>query len=1222
MAIAMIDKPAVAVEANGQVDLQKRFSRWIEKRVELEKEQHGFHRGAHKKKLNEKRGMNIPDGRYTSDELTFDDLFQAPDDPKLWPLWRDWLAQWRKDKRKALAYDDSYYSDKAFAWVPSNYVSGFLMLWDMTLCDPVEGRYRVEAFIENGKKEFGGYDSVVLWLAYPILGIGQRNQTDMYRDMPGGLQGVRDLVEAFHQHGIEVFMPFQPWDKGTRKEDKTDAEVLLSVTEATNADGIYLDTWYECAPLRLELDKIRPGLAIDTELPIPIEHVAEHQMSWAQSKPWREWLFEDSQAPGVLKSKWLERRHVVRPTNRWITERTGELQVSWMNGTGTLIWENRFGCWNGWSEQARSILRSMIPIQRRYVNLFAGEAWTPLVAHRGETVFAGLWQGEGLRLWTLVNRADEPYRGNLLAVQHQQDTQYFDLIKGKQAKVKLEEGVAHIDGEIDARGIGGFLAAPEQAVTRGFRQFLKTQARIHKRRNWDPTFPEGKRQVLHPVSRTKAYEKDRLPSNMAAISATTVELQRSFNEGAFPQGFHDKLPEEQQVKLSAYAIDLTPVTNAEFETFLKASGYQPRQKKNFLMHWVNGRPPVGKEDHPVVYVDLVDARAYAKWAGKRLPTDAEWQYAAAGPKGLEYPWGDEMKSDRCNQGDDTTSVRAFPQGRSPFGCYDMCGNTWEWTESEQTDDGRTRYCLIRGGSYYKTGGSDWYVDGGAQPCDRATKMILVWPGLDRCSTIGFRCVVDWNRGGKELAQKPVQDHEDGDEPVHTEPEIPAWPQNPPDSWLTYHLAHPGPGVGFPGDPNPAYYYQGRYHLHYIYKNDTGFVYAHVSSTDMVQWKWHPTVLTPDFTGHGMFSGTGFFTKAGRPAMVYLGYEKEAPLRIWLMYALDDDLDKWTRPEMIIPKDEAGQEVEFEYHDPDLWLMGDTYYAMSGGDTLQHIMKSKNLKNWQYIGPFFNEDYPEHQLGVSRTEDLQCVNTFKIGNKWMVLGISHPMGCRYYLGDFKDEQYLPDFHGHMNWTEDGPRQGYFAPESLLTRDGRRVVWAWIRGMPLSPKGVQALPRELELPADGVLRIRPLRELETLRYDRKQKKNLTVRRNSAYPLKGLTGNALELQMTFSAPVPGKFGLHLLGDAEDGKGGTSIIAGADKRVLTVGNLHATFQIRPDEDLCLRIFIDKNLVEVFANDRQAVSYVHKQDIHRSPNISLFAKGSDLKVKQVSVWKMKSIWE
>jgi len=731
-----------ADDKSHEQSLQEKFSEWINERVKLEKEEHGFHRGAHEQKLAEKQGMKIPDGKYASAELTFDDLFQAPDDPKLWPLWRDWLAQWRKDKRKTLVYDDSYYSDKAFSWVSSNYVSGFLMLWDSELLDPVEGRYLVKEFIEHGKKEFGGFDSVVLWLAYPILGIGPRNQTDMYRDLPGGLQGLRDLTEIFHKHGIKVFVPFLPWDGATRKENNTDAEVLLSVVETINADGIYLDTWYECAPLRLELDKIRPGLAIDTELPIPIEYVAEHQMSWAQSKPWRTWLFEDSQAPGVLKSKWLERRHIVRPTNRWITDRTGEIQVSWMNGTGTVIWENRFGCWNGWSERARSILRSMIPIQRRYVSLFAGEEWTPLVDHREEKVFASLWEGEGLKLWTLVNRADEPYNGNLLAIHHNPHTQYFDLIKGRQANVKLEKNIAYIDGEIAAKGISGIVAIPQKAVTKEFNKFLKEQAKIYAGRRWDPSFPDGKKQILNPVLGTKEYGKDNPLPNMAAIGATSVVLARTFNEGAFPAGFHDTLSEEVKANLSAYAIDLIPVTNAQFKKFLKASGYQPRHKDNFLKHWINGKPPAGKEDHPVVYVDLNDARAYASWAGKRLPTDAEWQYAAEGPKGLKYPWGNEMKSDFCNKGDRTTNVRAFPKGRSPFGCYDMSGNTWEWTESEQTDDGRTRYCLIRGGSFFKTAGSDWYVGGGAQPSNRATKMLLVWPGLDRCSTIGFRCVVD------------------------------------------------------------------------------------------------------------------------------------------------------------------------------------------------------------------------------------------------------------------------------------------------------------------------------------------------------------------------------------------------------------------------------------------------------------------------------------------------
>ena len=115
-------------------------------------------------------------------------------------------------------------------------------------------------------------------------------------------------------------------------------------------------------------------------------------------------------------------------------------------------------------------------------------------------------------------------------------------------------------------------------------------------------------------------------------------------------------------------------------------------------------------------------------------------------------------------------------------------------------------------------------------------------------------------------------------PAQPPPETPAFPADPPSTWLTYHLAHPGTTA--PGDPNGAFYWKGRYHLHYIYEAKDGVSWAHVSSTDMVHWKWHPTTLTPATMGHGLFSGTGFVTKEGKPAIIYHGEEKSGRLPVF------------------------------------------------------------------------------------------------------------------------------------------------------------------------------------------------------------------------------------------------------------------------------------------------------------------------------------------------------
>ena len=437
-------------------------------------------------------------------------------------------------------------------------------------------------------------------------------------------------------------------------------------------------------------------------------------------------------------------------------------------------------------------------------------------------------------------------------------------------------------------------------------------------------------------------------------------------------------------------------------------------------------------------------------------------------------------------------------------------------------------------------------------------------------------------------------------------ETPAMPRHVPENWLTYHLAHPGPGVGMPGDPNPAYYYKGLYHLHYIYENNHGHAFAHVSSRDMVRWQWHPTVLVEPNTGHGMFSGTGFFTKDGQPAMIYHG---EGSDNNYLAFALDDRLDQWSKPRAVEPKTASGQPAQIRMWDPDCWLKDDTYYAISGGEP-PHLMKSSNLKDWVYLGLLLHENMPD--LGVSPKEDVSCANMFKLGDKWMLLCISHDLGCRYYLGDFRDERYLPEFHALMNWKD----RDVFAPESLLTPDGRRVMWAWCN-LEGPQSAIQSLPRELSLPADGVLRIKPLRELESLRYDEQNEGDITVKANHSHLLERLSGDTVELDITLKPTNAVEYGVSVF--CEKSGQGFPITIKPDAKVMTMGDIKPPFELKKDEDLQLRIFLDRSMVEVFINDRQAAVYMQKHDKDHV-GIRLFSTGGDL-TANVKGWKMKSIY-
>jgi formylglycine-generating enzyme required for sulfatase activity len=170
---------------------------------------------------------------------------------------------------------------------------------------------------------------------------------------------------------------------------------------------------------------------------------------------------------------------------------------------------------------------------------------------------------------------------------------------------------------------------------------------------------------------------------------------------------------EKKIKLhlDAFWMAKTPVTSAEYKRFLDAnSDYAvPFRDADWAKryNWDRERRtfPPGKGNHPVVLVSWHDAQAYAKWAGLALPTEQQWEKAARGTDGRQYPWGNEWRANHCNISKSgiraTTPAGQFsPQGDSVYGCVDMAGNVWEWTASEWSSGSSSR--ALRGGSWDDT----------------------------------------------------------------------------------------------------------------------------------------------------------------------------------------------------------------------------------------------------------------------------------------------------------------------------------------------------------------------------------------------------------------------------------------------------------------------------------------------------------------------------------------
>lgn len=664
----------------------------------------------------------------------------------------DWIAEledWRREHLVRIGYDDAIYRRPELQWAQRNFVHAQMMVEDRYFFDPETGRYTVDRYLDDLEARFGGIDSVLIWYVYPNIGIDDRNQFDLARDLPGGLAGLRGAIDDFHRRGVRVFLPTMPWDQGTRPPGVQHWQAMAELVAAVGADGINGDT-YNGVPRAFfdACDALGHPVVLQPESTISAEEqLIWNVQSWGKKAP-------DGPVPPVAKFKWLEPRHMINYENRWGRNRRHDLQYIFFNGVGYNAWENIWGIWNQLTPRDAETLRRIASIERQFAEAMVSADWRPYERTLNPGIFASRFPTRSYTLWTLVNRNEYDVRGEQLSLPHREGWHYYDVWNGEPLQPRIDGNRAVLEFEMEGHGFGAVLAASPDAGIDGLDAFLM------RRRDWAAT-PlrdlsgawRALPQRLVPIEPTACVAA--APAGMVAIPGgdfdfvvSGIEIEGQTWEGVdvqYPWEASARRHHRHRMRLDAFFIDRTPVTNAQFREFLDASGWRPRDPHNFLLHWIDGSPPPGWDNKPVVWVSIEDARAYAAWAGKRLPHEWEWQYAAQGGDGRLYPWGndwDETRVPAVNRGRTLLApddVDAHPDGASPFGVLDVVGSVWQWTD-EYADE-HTRAAILRGGSSYQPQTSHWYFPQ-AYRLDRHGKYLLMAPCRDRSGCTGFRCAMD------------------------------------------------------------------------------------------------------------------------------------------------------------------------------------------------------------------------------------------------------------------------------------------------------------------------------------------------------------------------------------------------------------------------------------------------------------------------------------------------
>ena len=346
--------------------------------------------------------------------------------------------RWLYDLEK---FDNTLFERKDLEWARRSYVFLFQFAWDQTWYDAIEGKYNFEKTFSKWNNILGGFEAFMIWPTWPRLGMDQRNQFDLYRDLPGGLPALRKQAEFTHKFGAKYFISYNPWDESTRKEDHITG--MASLLKDIDADGVVLDTWGESSKeFQNAADAVKRGIILYSEgmaVPKDMPGIVAGRVHDALYMP-----------PPLNLNKLIKPEFAIFRVLQVVEGKLHrEVAVSFFNGYGTEINIMRAGR-PDWIDDEFHYLGRTTKILRENSPAFLAKDWTPLINTLADSIWVNQWQIPSKTIYTVYSLIPEGYDAHLFEVQISSGWHYVSLWHHNELKPVNINGKNFIPVKTDA----------------------------------------------------------------------------------------------------------------------------------------------------------------------------------------------------------------------------------------------------------------------------------------------------------------------------------------------------------------------------------------------------------------------------------------------------------------------------------------------------------------------------------------------------------------------------------------------------------------------------------------------------------------------------------------------------------------------------------------------------------------------------------------------------